>query len=329
MKRPVRMAAFFAVPIVIVILILLFTNSRFAGKSNTNKSYPAQNVAAYRFVCLYSGSSEYYKYALKEGLDKASEELNVWVKYYKFKSFESEKHCEAFDMALAAKVDGIITNIPVNGEIQKYIEAAYGEGIPVITIENDLPKSKRVSFIGTNSYAYGSEAAKLMIAATDGKSKTAIFKNLDTSKLNLKYQGFQNTIKNYPDMSSELFNINEPSIIEYTNVAQSIFVNHTQIDSFFCNDAESTIGAVRAMVEFNKTNKIVVGSGDSEEILKYIKDGIIYASLVEDPYSIGYLSVNSLLKYKKGEGISQLVNPDIIVITKDNVDKVLAERKDK
>lgn len=287
----------------------------------------SSTMPAYRFVCIYSGSSEYYKYALNEGLKKASEENNLWVKLYKFKSFETDKHCEAFDMAIAEKVDGIITNLPSGGDLQSYIERANAKYIPVVMIENDLPTSRRISFIGTNSYAYGMEAGKLLAAASNASAKAAIFNSQDTAaRLNLKNQGFYNSINNYPLMGAEVFYVNEPSIIEFTTIAQNIFLNHPQIDSFFCSDAESTMGVVRAMIEFNKTNRIVIGSGDTNEILKYIKNGIIYASVVEDPVSIGYLSVINLLRYKREENISQVVNPDIIVITKDNADAMMIER---
>ncbi len=304
--------------------LLLAFNAR---KDKAVSSYVPDST--YRFACIYSGSSDYYKYSLQEGLNKAAEDLDVWVRFHKFKSFEAEKHFEEMDKAIAAKVDGIITNIPVNDTMHSYIERACNSSIPVITIENDLPGSKRISFIGTNSYAYGVNAGKLLARATGGKARTAFFKNSDTGKFNLKNQGFQNTLKDNPGMEARMFNVKDPSIIEYTNAAQSIFVNYPDIDSFFCSDPESTLGTVRAMIEFNKTNSVVIGSGDSNEILKYIKNGIIYASLVEDPYSIGYLSVESMLKFKKGESISESVNPDVIVISKENIDAMLAEREDK
>lgn len=282
-----------------------------------------------RFVCVYSGSSDYFKNNLKAGLEKASEDLDLWVKLYCFKPPETDKHCEELDKAIASKVDGIITNIPDSGAIHKYIDAAYSKNIPVILIESDLPGSRRISFIGTNSYTYGVNAGKLMLSASKGKANTAMFTDPGISRYSLKEQGFMDTIRDYPDMSVERFDVAEPSIIEYINTAQAVLIDNTHIDSFFCTDAESTLGVVRAMIEFNKTDKIVIGSGDSDEILKHVKNGMIYASLVEDPYSIGYLSAECLLKHIKGESVSESVNPDIIAILKENVDQFLNERKDK
>ncbi|HHV97986.1 MAG TPA: sugar ABC transporter substrate-binding protein [Clostridiaceae bacterium] len=315
----------------ILILILLSIPFRLVNISSNSKNGNINNFnSPYRLFCVYSGSSDYYKYLLKEGLDDAASELNAWVKFYKFNSSEVDKHCEALDKAITAKVDGIITNVPLKNEIFNYIELAYNRNIPVITIEDDLSNSKRISSIVTNSYAYGKNAGRLMILATEGEATTAIFdSNSNFSKNEIKNKGFIDAIKNYQGMNVEKYNVKEPSIIEYINLAQSIFINNPDVNSFFCPDIESTLGVVRAMVEFNKTNCIVIGSGDSQEILNYIKNGIIYASLVEDPYSIGYFSVECMIKHLNGGSISESINSDVIIVTRNNVDNVLAERKDK
>lgn len=281
-----------------------------------------------RLICIYLGNSDYYRDQLHDGLIKAAIEQDVWIKFVSIKPYESDKHYEELDKAIAAKVDGIITNVPDGKMVKKYIDSACANGIPVVTIESDSPESKRISFVGTNSYAYGIRAAKLMISASGENARTAIFKNSDNNKLNLKNQGFQNTIKDQSDMNTELFTVQESSAIEYANAAHSIFIDNPAIDSFFCPDAESTLGVVRAMIEFNKIKGAVIGSGDSLEVLKYIKNGLVYATLVEDPYSIGYLSVSNLCKYRNGESISEFINTDVIAISRDNVDKILAHRKD-
>lgn len=293
--------------------------------SENNRTMPA-NTNTLRLVCVYSGTSDYYKASLEEGLKKAAQENNIWFDFISLKSYEIDKQCTELDKAIASKVDGIITNVPDSKIIGQYIDRASDNNIPVVTIESDSPNSKRISFIGTNSYAFGVNAAKLLMKAASGKYKIANFKNAATDKYNLKNVGFRNTISS--DIKTEMFIADEHSIMEYINMAQTIFTEHSDINSFFCPDAESTIGIVRAMIEFNRTDATVIGAGDSEEILEYIRNGLLYTSLVEDSFSIGYLSVNCILKHLNGENISDSINPEIIVITKDNVDMYINERKD-
>lgn len=285
---------------------------------------PAE-ASTQRFVCIYSGGSDNFKASLKEGLENAAKENTIWIKFVGLKSYELDKHCTELDKAIVSKVDGIITNVPDNNLIKPYIEAANASGIPVITIENDLPNCGRVSFIGTNGYAFGVSAGKLMSKAIKQKAVIANFSDSNIDRYDLKNQGFKDTLEE--NMEIEFFTVNEPSVIEYTNKAQLIFMEDTEINSFFCPDTESTTGIVRAMIEFNKTDFTVIGSGDSIEILNFIKNGLVYASLVEDPFSIGYFSVDSMMKYLNGENVSDSINPEIIVITKDNVDQIIDERK--
>ncbi len=317
------------IPVILVLIsttvVLLSLSSLKYDKEDRTASFGSSSR---RIVCVYSGSSDNYKKNLEEGLKKAAKDFDIGVMFHHFKPLEVEEHCEELDKAIAAKVDGIITNVPDTEAVREYIEIAHKKNIPVILIESDLPDSRRISFIGTNNYAYGVHAGKLMYSATKGLARTALFINPGAAKPDLKQQGYMNTISNYPDMGIELFDVAEASVIEYINTVQSVFVDQPQIDSFLCTDTESTLGVVRAMIEFNKTYNVVIGSGDSTEIMKHIQNGIIYASLVEDTYSIGYLSVECMLKHLMGESISESVNPNILEIRKENVDSFLNDRKD-
>ncbi len=321
--RHFKRTYFYIISIICILIMGIVFYQVYTSKDNASVSV---NSSVIRLVCVYSGTSDYYKASLEKGLKKAAREHNIWVDFISLKQYETDKHSTELDKAIASKVDGIITNIPDSKIVSQYIEKASGCNIPVILIESDLPNSGRLSFVGTNSYAYGLTAAKLLPKSSQ-KIKIANFKNADIDKYNLKNLGFRNALPG--GMETEMFVVNENSVIEYTNMAQSIFLEHSDINSFFCTDAESTIGVVRAMIEFNKTDSLVIGAGDTEEIVEYIKNGLLYASLVEDSYSIGYLAVNCIFNHINGENISDSINPEIIVITKDNVDKVINERKDK
>jgi ribose transport system substrate-binding protein len=58
-------------------------------------------------------------------------------------------------ISIASKVDGIIINPDGSKGVTKLIKEATDKGIPVITILHDESDSKRVSFVGINSYELG------------------------------------------------------------------------------------------------------------------------------------------------------------------------------
>lgn len=57
------------------------------------------------------------------------------------------------EMAIAARVDGIIVQVSNEEAVSAQIDKAKGQDIPVITIRSDAPNSKRVSFVSGNDYA--------------------------------------------------------------------------------------------------------------------------------------------------------------------------------
>lgn len=60
---------------------------------------------------------------------------------------------ELMEMAIAARVDGIIVQVSDEEAVSAQIDKAEEQNIPVITIRSDAPGSKRVSFVSGNDYA--------------------------------------------------------------------------------------------------------------------------------------------------------------------------------
>lgn len=58
-----------------------------------------------------------------------------------------------------------------------------------------------------------------------------------------------------------------------------------------------------------------------EETLKYIRDGVIYGVIVQDPYTMGYLGVKNLYDYlTTGAVENEHVDTGTITVTAENVD---------
>ena len=73
------------------------------------------------------------------------------------------------------KVDGIITmGDPNNEELNNEIARLSEEGIPVALIDSDSPQSKRACYIGSDNYAIGQQAAKVLAEKNRGKVQRLI-----------------------------------------------------------------------------------------------------------------------------------------------------------
>ena len=79
--------------------------------------------------------------------------------------------------------------------------------------------------------------------------------------------------------------------------------------------------AARVKYEYGLDDLKLVGYDDQEETLRYIREGVIDAIIVQDPYTMGYLGVKNLYDYlTTGAVENEHVDTGTITVTIENVD---------
>ncbi|MFZ5351425.1 MAG: substrate-binding domain-containing protein [Bacillota bacterium] len=279
----------------------------------------------YHFFFIAQNSVDPFWYEVKRGMEASAGDNNVVIEFVAPRFNSPEEEYKYMDIAVASRVDGIITHIPNGIEYTDIIDKAYDRGIPVITIENDASESKRYAFVGTNSFVLGKEAAKLLIEATGGKANIAIISNneLDQGSIehNLKMNGFISTMKEYPDMKIVKSYTSKLGILSAEEITQTIIDSGDNINAIFTLSSADTLGCAQLIVDRNKVGSIVlVGYGSSEEIMRYIDKEIVYGTVISDPYKMGYESVKAMVDIKDGKSIPTFIDTKVKVITKESIE---------
>jgi len=69
------------------------------------------------------------------------------------------------------------------------------------------------------------------------------------------------------------------------------------IRAIYSNNMVGTIGCARAVEKTGKSKSIfVIGFDSNEEIEHYINEGIIFSTILQEPFNQGYRAINILLK---------------------------------
>lgn len=264
------------------------------------------------------------------GVEDASSKFNVVVEHNAPRFNNPMEELRYLDIAITSKVDGILTHAANNKQTTDLINKGYKIGIPIITMENDNKNSNRHSFIGTNSFVLGQQAAQLMIEATGGVANIAIIVSgdmeLDTASQNLKISGFLSTIKEHVGMEVSQIYTSQMGILSAEEITQSIINTKSDIDAIFTASVVDTLGAAQLIVDRNRIgNYTLVGYGDSEIILRYISMGIIYGTVMSDPYQMGYQGVKALIDIKESNYVSSFIDTGVKVITLENLDEYQQE----
>ena len=85
-------------------------------------------------------------------------------------------------------------------------------------------------------------------------------------------------------------------------------------------------GAGQAIAENKAADKIkLIGFDNDDKLVGFLKDGTIYALVVQDPYRMGYDGVKTALAASKGEKVEANVDTGANLITKENMNTARAQ----
>lgn len=313
--------------IIVFLCIGIFANYQLT-LSMTQTQLQQLKIPSLQFAMIIKDSEDPYWKDFKNGADKAaalyqaSLETTYLEERGQVKSNFDEK--TLIDKATVANVDGIISFINQPAGCEQLIDVAYDRNIPVITLENDVPNSKRASFVGYNAYRVGQESGKKMAEALAGKGKIAIVltrnENAEQSSQNLKIAGFLNEINQSPGIEISEYIISDSGIYSTQDIVSKLMSTKTDINGLFITSPVETESIAKLLIDNNLVGKYeVIGSGNSSEIKAYVNKRIIYASVYVNAYEMGYKTVETLAKIKNNEPVPSYVDTTIGILTGDTV----------
>ncbi|TCW33137.1 monosaccharide ABC transporter substrate-binding protein (CUT2 family) [Thermohydrogenium kirishiense] len=324
MKTLQKVSAFLKRNIILILMSLIAVLSIFLYKFQQIEEPVLAGKPSYHFYLVAQNSVDPFWKEVQKGAEDAAKYYNVAVEFNAPKFNNLDEELEFLDIAVLSKVDGIVTHVSYDGDFNTLINEAYENKIPVVTIENDLKDSKRKSFVGANSFILGEEAGKLMKLATGGKANIAVIMSndvgKDTASQNLKLNGFLGVINSIPGMKVSKVYTSQLGALSAEEITQSIINGGEGINALYITDSVDTIGAAQVVVDFSKVGEIaIVGYGDTPDILRYVDKGIIYGTVMSDPYKMGYESIKAMMEIKKNNDVSAFIDTGVNIITKSNV----------
>ena len=334
MKKQMR-TAWIAVVIGVcsVILLMLVTSSYYhnvlqgVDKSGTEDG----TVYQYHYVMIVNDSDMPFWQDVYHSTTAAAKENDALVELMG-KSLSSANGMEdLMDMAIAAKVDGIILEYMGGYRMDEKIREAKTAGIPVVTILKDAPNSERVSFVGVNAYQMGRQYGECILKLIpQGKKEVEVMVLLhDEDSDNSQSQIFEQinnllvTSKGssgYIKMSEE--NMQSTGKVDADETMRNIFFREEGApDILVCTEAVDTEAAYQALIDYNKVGDVqVVGYYKSDQILEAVEKGNIPVTLVIDTEQMGRYCVEALNEYLEEGRANSYYSVDLQFITKENVD---------
>ncbi|MEK5379467.1 sugar-binding protein [Niallia sp. FSL W8-0635] len=283
----------------------------------------------YHFALIGEEMDHDYWRLVGAGAKKAALDNDVFVEYEGPKRSNPEEQLKLLDMAIQAKVDGIIVQA-LNDTFTPLINKAVQEGIPVITIDTDAPESLRNAYIGTDNYLAGQLAGQTLVKDTGGKAKVGIITGGIDNAYNqhqLRVQGFKDAIAKVKGIKIIAIDESNLTRVQAEEKAYKMLKEHEDITAFYGTSSLDGIGIVAAAKSLKKQDDLYVISFDAlDENIDLLNEGNINAIIAQQPFEMGEKSIELILNLIKQKSVPMVNHTNASIVHRKDLEAVVEKK---
>lgn len=238
----------------------------------------------------------------RRGTEKAQKELpNYNIEFYIPGEMSAAAQKRILEDLLAKGVAGVSIS-PVNPDNSTEILNQVASKAALFTQDADAPKSNRALYIGTDNVAAGRQAGEQMMKALPNGGKAMVFVGtLDAANARERLQGIKEAIAGSKIEIIDVRTDGGDQAKAKANVEDTL-TKYPEIDLLVGLWAYNTPQIYNAVKAAGKEGTLkIVGFDEDQQTLKGISEGVIDATVVQQPYEFGYQSMIYLAKYIEGD----------------------------
>lgn len=305
--------------------------------SNTNSTTEDSKKDQLYIEVSALGNLDYF-YDHKMGMKKVGEELGVATEYVGPAEYDMNAMVAAFEQAIAKKPNGIVV-VGFEPALNPIVKKAQDAGIPVITVDADLPDSGRVAFVGTGNVNAGKIGGDKLAELIGKKGKVAIMTKPGQSNLEERVSGYQEALKKYPEIEVVQIIDTQSDPVVAAQAASALLQKYPDLAGIACVEAAGGSGAATAVKEAKLQGKVkIIAMDRGNDVVSAIEEGTISASVAQQTALMPYYAVQILYNLANSEvditsdnkaagvkGIPSSVDTGVIILDKDNAKYFMRE----
>ncbi len=236
---------------------------------------------------------------------------------------EFSRQIEIVEAMINSRVDGLVLAPTEATALIGVVERAAREGIPLTIFDSGINTEEYVSFVSSNNYEAGVTAAHTLAELLDGIGKIVIVKMVAGSASTMaRESGFEDTLaKEYPGIEIVDFKYCQSDRALALAVTENMLTAHPSLDGMFASAEPATVGASKALRNRGRQDQVkLVGFDWSYTTERDVREEIVRALVVQNPFQIGYQAVQTVLAALRGETPPKRIDTGTHVVTLENLD---------
>jgi ribose transport system substrate-binding protein len=257
--------------------------------------------------------------------------MGVTTEYVGPAEYDMTAMVAAFEQAIAKKPNGIVV-VGFEESLNSIINKAVDAGIPVVTVDADLPNSKRLAFVGTGNTNAGRAGAEKLAQEIGGKGKVALMTKPGQSNLEERLTGYREVLGKYPDIEIVQIADTQSDPVVAAQAAAALLQKFPDLAGIGCVEAAGGAGAATAVKEAGKAGIVKIISMDrGNDVIAMIEEGTITASVGQQTALMPYYATQILYNIANSKveittdnakagvlGIPQVIDTGSVIVDKSN-----------
>ena len=310
-------------------LLMVGALSGCTPSTNTADSGAPGGGKSLKLAFVTNNASDFWTVARK-GVEKAEAELpGVSVEVQLPGLGTAAEQTQLVNDLLAKNIDGMAIS-PVDQANQLDLLNKAADQMLVFTQDSDAADSKRTCYIGTDNVAAGRQAGDLLKKALPNGGKVIGFVGMiDAQNAADRLKGVKEAIAGTKIQIVDVRTDDTDRAKAKSNVADAL-VKYPDLAACVGLWSYNGPAILSAVKNANKVGKVKIVCFDEEaDTLAGVKSGAIEATVVQQPFEFGYLSIINMHKYLTGDKTVVPEGKQIFVptkaIDKTNVDEFSTE----
>jgi ribose transport system substrate-binding protein len=292
------------IAIVFSAIIIGFISKPFAGEKP-------------KVVVVFKDLNSQYWEILKKGTEKGFRDFGIDGKIVAPAEGTLEEQIKLLQSVLKEKPDVLIVSPIVPAEIIPTLEEFVKLNIPVLLLDTDDPWAHKTSYIGTDNFDLGKKAGAFLASQLQPGDEVALMSGDITSpvagdrikgaRVSLEASGIK--------IARQITELNSSEQIR--EAMETILRSHPDVKGVVASNDGMALDALK-VIEEHELSIPVTGADGITEMLELIEEGTLPGSVAQNPYDMGYLSVETALKVINGEKVEKNVDSGVDIIIKGN-----------
>ncbi|MCL6602311.1 MAG: substrate-binding domain-containing protein [Paenibacillus sp.] len=278
---------------------------------------------------------EYWN-TVKQGAEAAAKEFNVNL-IFKAPNSESDvdEQIQMVEDSITAKADVIILAASSYMGLAQVVDKASYSKIPVISVDAEVGSARVITYIGSNSYEAGQKSAERLIQLLQGFGEIGILNFTNSSSqedgessssmdigardADEREKGFLNYAARYPNVHVVQISYTNSEIRDAEELTQLMLIKHPALRGIATLNEIASQGAAKVIQNLGLDKIKMVAFDSSPAMMELLQDGTVQATVIQNPFSNGYLAVKHAAEVMEGIDVPERVDTGTKLIDLDNM----------